>query len=277
MMTKQKKAYKILLIVLLWVIAAFHMFPMLIVLIEPFKTKAEILRSPFSLPKSITLTNFAEAIKAIDFPRAAFNSIFITVVSVILIVLFSSMTAYAIARRNNRFYNFLYLTFLGGMIVPFQMTMLPLYKTIHAFDLMNTHRGIILIYVSTGVVFPIFLLAGFIKAVPKELEEAAKIDGCGLYSTFFRIVFPLLKPALATVTILATFGIWNDFMIPLLFLTTKEKRTIVVRIYDFMGMYASDWNLIFATIFLVVFPMVILYLYAQKFIISGITTGAVKG
>nr|WP_283094587.1 carbohydrate ABC transporter permease [Paenibacillus sp. ATY16] len=187
------------------------------------------------------------------------------------------MAAYAIVRRKNRFHSFLYMLFLAGMIIPFQMTMIPLYKMMVDFGLYNSYHGIMMIYLALTAPFSVFLLVGFIKSVPRELEEAALIDGCGIFQTFFRIVLPLLKPALTTLCVLNLFSVWNDFLMPVLFLPDDKKMTITVQISKFQGMYSNDWSLLFAGICMIVLPMVVIYLLAQRFIINGITAGAIKG
>jgi raffinose/stachyose/melibiose transport system permease protein len=192
-------------------------------------------------------------------------------------VFIASAAAYAIIRRNNGFYNALYLLFLAGMIVPFQMTMIPLYKTMVKFEFINTYYGMIFVYLGLTASFSIFVLSGFVRGVPKELEEAAKIDGCGMYRTFFSIVMPLMRSAIVTVAILNTFNIWNDFLMPMLFLPKQEMKTLTVQLFSFVGQYFNDWSPIFSGIFLIVYPLIIIYAFAQRFIIKGITAGAVKG
>nr|WP_273387374.1 carbohydrate ABC transporter permease [Cohnella zeiphila] len=187
------------------------------------------------------------------------------------------MAAYAISRRDNRFYRAMYLVFLAGMIIPFQMAMIPLYKVLQTLYLINTYPGVVFIYLGMLAPFSVFILSGFVKGVPKELEEAALVDGSGTYKTFFRIVLPLLKPAVTTVTVLNLFNVWNDFLMPMLYLSDSKKGTITVQLSAFQGMYNNDWSLIFAGVCLIVVPMLVIYLFAQRFIISGITAGAVKG
>lgn len=174
-------------------------------------------------------------------------------------------------------YTWLYFFFLAGLMMPFQMRMIPLYKMIVNLKLINKLIGIILVYCGSRAPMSVFFLTGFVKTVPRELEEAAQCDGAGLYRTFFTIVFPLLRGALVTVGILCTFAIWNDYLMPMLFLQSRNKLTITVMLSNFQGMYASDWSMIFAGVCLIAAPMLVIYLIAQKAIIGGITSGAVKG
>jgi raffinose/stachyose/melibiose transport system permease protein len=171
----------------------------------------------------------------------------------------------------------MYLFFISGLIVPFQMRMVPLYKLMLNFKLMNTYHGMSLVYIAVFASFSVFLLVGFVRMIPLELEHAALIDGCGIYRTFFLIIFPLLKPALTTVAVLNTFNVWNDFIMALLFMQERVKMTITVQLSSFQGMYFNNWSLILAGMCLIVLPMLIVYLLAQRFIIDGITAGAVKG
>ena len=196
------------------------------------------------------------------------------VVGVLLVT--ASMAAYAIGRKGKK-YNWIYFLFLSGMLVPFQMTMIPLYQFLMGLRLINKLSGVMCVYLASLAPFSVFLLTGFVKSVPLELEAAAYIDGAGLYRTFFTIVFPLLRGSLATVAVLNTFTIWNDFLMPMLFLQSKNKLTLTVTLANFQGMYFNDWSMIFAGVCLIVFPMLVIYLCAQKFVINGITAGAVKG
>ena len=260
-----------------WVMALIHLYPILVVIFSAVKTKKELAINPFGLPKSITFEYFITAFNTMHYIRSLFNTATIAFLAVGILIILSSMSAYAIARKNNRFYNGIYMFFLAGLIVPFQMTMIPLYKVLQATRLISTFTGMICFYLAFLSPFSVFLLTGFVKTVPKELEEAARIDGCSLYGTFYRIVFPLLKPALSTVVVLNLFYIWNDFLAPMLYLQKGSSMTLTVQLNSFRGMYFNDWSLIFTGVCMIVGPMLLIYLFAQRFIISGITAGAVKG
>ncbi|WP_201006167.1 carbohydrate ABC transporter permease [Paenibacillus glycanilyticus] len=262
---------------LLWLVALIEIYPILLVVISAVKSKPELAANPFGLPKDVTFEFFKKAYGTMHYLQSVGNTILIATVSVAVSAAFTSMAAYAIVRRKNRFHSFLYMLFLAGMIIPFQMTMIPLYKMMVDFGLYNSYQGIMMIYLALTAPFSVFLLVGFIKSVPRELEEAALIDGCGIFQTFFRIVLPLLKPALTTLCVLNLFSIWNDFLMPVLFLPDDKKMTITVQISKFQGMYSNDWSLLFAGICMIVLPMVVIYLLAQRFIINGITAGAIKG
>lgn len=262
---------------LLWIVALIEIYPILLVVLSAVKSKPELAANPFGFPKDVTFQFFSTAYETMHYFRSVSNTVLIAAVSVSVSVVMTSMAAYAIVRRKTRFHSFLYMLFLAGMIIPFQMTMIPLYKMMVDLGFYNSYHGIIMIYLALTAPFSVFLLVGFVKSVPRELEEAALIDGCGVFQTFFRIVLPLLKPALTTLCVLNLFSIWNDFLMPVLFLSDDRKMTITVQISKFQGMYSNDWSLLFAGICMIVLPMVVIYLLAQRFIINGITAGAIKG
>lgn len=277
MSSKRSGLNKKILTIILWVISIVHIYPILLVIISSVKTKHDLAVNPFGLPREITFRYFTQAFMTMHYLRSVLNTVFIAAVTIFILLIISSMAAYAIIRKGNRFYNGLYMLFLAGLIVPFQMTMIPLYKIMLTFKLMSTYQGIIFIYLALLVPFSVFLLAGFVRTVPKELEEAALIDGCGIYFTFFRIVLPILKPALTTIAVLNIFAIWNDFLMPMLYLQDNAKMTVVVQLSSFRSKYFNDWSLIFSGVCMIVAPMIVIYMFAQKFIIGGITAGAIKG
>jgi raffinose/stachyose/melibiose transport system permease protein len=253
-----------------------YLYPIILIFISSIKTKAEMAVNPFGLPKNITFQYFISAFSRMNYLQSAFNSVIVVVAAVSICLIITSMAAYAIARKG-RMYTIFYYIFLSGMLVPFQMTMIPLYKFLLTLHLINRLSGVICIYLSSLSPFSVFLLTGFVRNVPRELEEASYIDGCGIYHTFFIIVLPLLRGSLATVAVLNSFGIWNDFLMPMLYLQSRNKLTLTVTLANFQGMYFNDWSMIFAGVCLIVAPMLVLYLSAQRFIIKGITAGAVKG
>lgn len=269
--------YAYLIKTVLWIICFLYLYPIFLVLISAVKSKHDLAVNSFGLPREFTFGFFKNAFESMHYFRSIGNTAIIGGFSVGFLIIFASMASYVIVRRNNRFYNAMYLLFLAGMIIPFQMTMIPLYKVMLTLHLMSSYPGLIFIYLASLTPFSVFLLSGFVKSVPKELEEAANIDGCGIYKSFYSIVFPLLKPALTTVSVLNLFAIWNDFLMPMLFMQDTRKMTITVQLSAFQGKYMNDWSLIFAGVCLIVLPMLLIYLLAQRFIIDGITAGALKG
>jgi raffinose/stachyose/melibiose transport system permease protein len=254
----------------------FILFPLYILVSTALKSPADIINSTLSLPTSLHFQNFTDAIKLTNFFAAFRNSAVITLISVLFIIISNSMVAYAIARnRDVKFFNILYYYFLSAMFVPFQIIMLPLVKQVSAFGLDNI-PGIIVLYIVYGLPFNVFLYVGYLKSLPKSLEEAATIDGATTWQVFFRIIFPLLKPINATVGILAFLACWNDFMLPLIILSKPEFATLPLVQYVFQGQFSTNYNLAFASYLLALAPIIIVYIFAQRFIISGVTSGAIK-
>jgi len=252
-------------------------FPLYLMLVISLKTEAEILKAPFAIPQAILLSNYLNAAKQMNLWTILPNSIIITVGALVCLLLFGSMAAYPIARMPSKFSGLLYLFFLSGLTMPFQSAMIPLYKVMKGFDLINTHHGMILLYTATTIAFTIFLYVGFMKTIPKELEEAAMIDGCNRFMSYRIIIFPLLKTITATAAIFDTMLIWNDFLKPLLFFSGTNKGTIITSVYAFQSQYDTQWGYLFASCMLASLPLLILYLTLQKYFVKGIAAGAIKG
>lgn len=277
-MAKEKKTMGFSFL-LLSVLTLVFLFPVFIVFINSFKGKFFISDSPFQLPTAETfvkLSNYIEGIFKIGFLEAFGYSLFITVFSVLVIVIFTSMTAWYIVRVKSKFSNFLYYMFAFSMIVPFQMVMFTMAKVSNVLRLDNL-IGIIFIYLGFGAGLSVFMFSGFIKAIPLEIEEAALIDGCNPLKTFYSVVMPVLKPTAITVAILNTMWIWNDYLLPYLVIGT-EYRTIPIAIQYLRGGYgAIDMGAMMAMLVLAILPIVVFYLFCQKYIIEGVVAGAVKG
>lgn len=270
---------KTLLSAILFLLSAAFIFPILVVLINSFKTRFSINLSPFSLPDSSIfagIENYINGIADTGFLSAFGYSLFITVASVSLIVVATAMTAWYLVRVENRLTKFLYLFFVFSMIIPFQMVMFTMSKTANTLSLDNP-LGIVLIYLGFGAGLSVFMFSGFIKGVPKSVEEAATIDGCTPLKTFFLVVFPILKPTAVTVAILNAMWIWNDYLLPYLVIGSDYK-TIPVAIQYLKGGYGSvDMGAMMAVLILAVIPVIVFYLFCQRYIINGVAAGAVKG
>ncbi|HHY13711.1 MAG TPA: carbohydrate ABC transporter permease [Thermoanaerobacterales bacterium] len=254
-------------------------FPMYLTIVTAFKTPAEISKNFFTPPQTVYLDNFKYIIKRSEFLVYTKNSAIVTVVSIALISVITPMTSYAIARNmsNSRFYKGLYMYILLALFVPFQVIMLPLVFVLQRIRLMNL-IGLIICYLSFALPQAVFLYTGYIRSVPLELEESAFIDGCSVAQTFFRIVYPLIMPMTATIIILNALWIWNDFLLPLLVLNKSSKIwTIPLFIFNFKSQYSFEANLAFAAFLLALVPIMILYAFMQKYIIDGLTKGALKG
>ncbi len=274
-----KNIIKTLLYLLLIGIGLAFLAPIIIVLYNSFKGKFYISDDPFALPNAETFSgieNYIAGIEKTGFPAAFGWSLFITVFSVIAIVLFTSMTAWYIVRVKNGFTKALYYIFVFSMIVPFQMVMFTMTKTVADLGL-DTPWGLIIVYLGFGAGLAVFMFCGFVKSVPIEIEEAAMIDGCNPFQTFFHVVFPIMKPTAITVAILDAMWIWNDYLLPYL-LIGSEYKTIPIAVQYLRGGYGSvDMGAMMAMLVLSIIPIVVFYLSCQKYIIKGIVAGAVKG
>lgn len=273
------KIKRTLLYALLIVFAAVFLAPIFIVLMNSFKDRLYITSEPFALPDAETFAGAANYTSGLDktgFFSAFAYSLFITVGSVLVIVLFSSMTAWYITRVKSKLTSAMYYAFVFSMIVPFQMVMFAMSKIANALSLDNP-LGIIIIYLGFGAGLSVFMFCGFIKSIPLEIEEAAMIDGCGSIRTFFLVVFPILKPTAITVAILNAMWIWNDYLLPYLVIGSDYK-TIPIAIQYLRGGYGSvDMGAMMAMLVLAIIPIVVFYLSSQKYIIKGVVAGAVKG
>lgn len=260
------------------VVALAFLLPVFIVFNYSFKTKKELyLGDPFALPQAFTLENYQAAFKKLNLSTTFLNTCFYTVVSVVILALLCGMTAWAIARCKRRFFKFAYVYFIIGILIPYQALFLPIYIVGNRLGLTNTRCGIIFMYVATGVSFGVFLMNSFMSTVPVELEEAARIDGCSVFQTYFRIVLPLLKPAMATLIIMQSFQIWNDYLLASLYVSKKDLKTLTVAIQSLFSAQANDYNTAMAAIVISVLPIAILFISLQKYFIKGMTVGAVKG
>lgn len=274
----KKHGNKLIFIVLL-IVCALFLFPVFIVLMNSFKSKFYISSEPFKLPTRETfagLSNYIEGLSKTGFFSAFITSVFITVLSVGAIVLFTSMTAWYITRVKNKFTRLSYYAFVFSMVVPFQMVMFTMVKLSNVLNLDNP-LGLVVIYLGFGAGLSVFMFSGFVKGIPIEIEEAAMIDGCGPIRTFFLVVFPLMKPTTITVAIINTMWIWNDYLLPYLVIGSDYK-TIPIAIQYLRGGYGSiDMGAMMAMLVLSIIPVVVFYLLCQKHIIKGVVAGAVKG
>ncbi|MCK9857525.1 carbohydrate ABC transporter permease [Paenibacillus sp. ATY16] len=271
------RSTRLLVFIAVAAVAAVFLFPLYVAVLMALKSAKQTFDSFYALPPSLDLANFVHAWDTSKYPTAFLNSVIITVLSVLLILFISALSGYAIARGNKPLYNFFFLLFLSGMMVPFQVTMLPLYQLGKSLDMLNNYWGIVVIYGGFGVQSGVLFFTGFVRGISREIEEAARIDGCSTPGIFVRIVMPLLKPVTATVLVLNALYIWNDFLLPLLYLQSKDFRTIPLQQYFFFGQYSSDLNLAFAYAVMGLIPIIVFFLFMQRFIIKGIAAGAIKG
>lgn len=258
----------------------FYMMPFILVIINSLKRKVNIVKNPLMLidDKGVQLVNYVKAFTEMDFGAAFFNSILVTGVSVFLILLCSSMTAYLFVRTNWLACRIFFALIVAYMVVPFQVIMIPLVSIYgNIFGILNSRATLIFMNLGFGTGMAIFMCHGFIKTnVPMALEEAAKIDGCTRLQIFFKIVLPLMKPILSTITILNTLGLWNDYLLPNLVLGKKALYTLPLAIRTFYGTFSNDLGKIMAALVMIVAPIIVVYIFLQKYIIGGVVAGAVK-
>ena len=257
-------------------IALIFLVPFYFVIANSLKGFSEILIDAAALPTEWLFSNYVKVWQILDFPRAFWNSLVITVASNIGLVIISSMAAWKMVRTPGKFSKILFVFFVAAMVIPFQTVMIPLVKFGGMLGIMNSIPGIILMYFGFGVPLSLFLYHGFVKTVPVEVEESARIDGCTQFGVFWRIVFPLLKPITVTVVILNTLWIWNDYLLPLLVLQDASLRTIPLATSSFFAQYTKQWDMGLAALVLGITPVIIFFLFLQKHIIKGIASGSIK-
>lgn len=276
------KKGKIIVEILLFVVAIFYLSPIYIMIVNSFKNRSELYENVLALPEEFSFQYYMQAIDKMNFLAAFGNSMFVTVVSVIFIVVLASMTAWMLARNDNTLSRIIFMTFISTMLIPFQTIMMPLMQEMNwimkttGIPMLNTHGGLIFMNIGFNTSMAVFLYHGFIKSIPISLEEAAMIDGASKLGIFWRIIFPMLKPITVTVMILNVISIWNDYLLPSLVLTDKDLRTIPLTTFYFFGQFTIQWNQAMAGLVLTIIPVVIFYIFAQKYILKGIAEGAVK-
>jgi raffinose/stachyose/melibiose transport system permease protein len=278
MKTAAKRHYSTYLLELLLIIVALiFLVPFYFLLVNSLKTFADLLTNAASWPSSFQWNNYVRAWNITKFPAAFTNSLIITVVSNVLLALFSAMAAYQMVRRDIKFNRLLFTLYVAAMVIPFQSIMIPLVKVTSSIGLSDSIPGLIICYLGFGIPISVFLFHGFIKSIPLEIEEAATVDGSNVYGIFIRVVLPLLKPMFVTVIILNTLWIWNDYLLPSLILQSPQLRTIPIATFAFFGQYTKQWDLALPALVLGILPIIIFFLSMQKYIVEGITAGAVKG
>lgn len=257
--------------------ALFTLSPLILALMNSFKTNGEILTNVLSLPKSISGENYVRSFDKMHYLQSLVNTVILAGGSVSLIVLFSALAGWKLCRTKTKLSGFLLSLFVFSMLIPFSSIMIPLYKVVMALNIKNSLIGLCFVYAGLGVSMAIFLYHGFVKGIPKELEEAAAIDGCSPLQTFFRIVFPMLKPVTATICITNVLWIWNDFLLPLIVISDNKKYTLLLSTNTLFGQYSSDWSAILSALVIAALPVIVFYALLQKQILKGITDGAMKG
>jgi raffinose/stachyose/melibiose transport system permease protein len=276
--SRERESYKVnwWLTALLVVLALTILIPLYFAIVTALKTTDQLGGTGFGLPDRVRWENFADAWRLTNFPKTALNSALITVGAVVLTLLTNSMVAYAIARNmHRRLFRILFYYFVSALFVPFPIIMLPVAKLTAILHLDNP-GGLILLYVVYGLAFNIFIFTAYINSIPRELEEAAVTDGASTWGVFWRIIFPLLAPMNATVGILTCLWAWNDFLLPLVILSDPGWATLPLVQYVFQSQFQTNYPTAFASYLMAMAPMLIVYLFAQRWVISGVTRGAIK-
>jgi len=272
---KMNSRYKPLITdMVLLVLSLVIIVPLLVMILGSFKGQYDTHIFEVRLPEQFTLSNFPEVIEKGHLIRGFNNSMIISILAVTVSIFVNSMAAFILVRKKTKVNKILYYFFYIGLILP--VVTLPTIKVLQIIELYNTYTGVILLYVTYSIPFSIFLYSGFIKYIPKDLDEAASLDGASSIRLFFSIIFPLLKPISVTISLLTFMSIWNDIGIPIYFFNESSKWTMPLSVYNFIGQYYRSWNLVFADLTLIALPVFIIYLWGQKYIINGLTLGSVK-
>lgn len=275
---KKAKVRKGFLFVIIFIALILFLIPFYILVLNTFKPTSQFLSDPFGLPEAFNLENYTEAIKKMNFWVALGNTAVITVVATVLNTLVSSMTGYFFARKRWKINKLLFSLMLASMVAPFQVYMIPLVK-IYGGTLGLSNNLMLVAYVAAAlnIPFAVFLYNGFAAGIPVELDEAAKIDGCSFTGTYFKVIFPLLKPIMITVMVFVALGAWNDYLMTSLFLTKMETRTLAIAAFTFLSNHTADYSPMMAGLLLGIIPILIFYFIGQKYIIEGVVAGSVKG
>lgn len=253
-----------------------YIVPFIFVLINSFKSRKDVVANPLGLPSTFKFSNYIDAFEKMNYSHAFTNTLIVTVLSVLIIIIFSSMTAYILVRKDWKFNKFIFFAMVLSMIIPFQGIMIPLVSIYGSMGMLNTKWSLIYMYLGFGISLAVFMYHGFIKSIPVELEEAAMIDGASRFQTFWQIVFPIMKPITMTITTLDMLWIWNDFLLPSLILIAPNERTLQLSTYAFYGTYTADYGLSMSALMLSILPILIMYLFLQKSIIGGVLQGSIK-
>lgn len=276
---KKSRHYKnILLGAILWLLAIVFFIPIYYLIVSTFKSADAVTTHPFSLPTSFDFSHYITAWEKMEYPKAFFNTFIITLFTVVFSLFIAALAAYSITRYKSKFNKFVFTLVLAGMMIPGQVSLVTLYTLVQNLHLNDSIWGMIVINCGGNTILPLFLYKSFIAtSVPISIEEAAEIDGCGMFKRFIYIVLPMLKPITAMVAIIVALGVWNDYMNPMLFLQSRENATLILEVQRNVGQFSIDWISMFPMLLLDVAPLAIFYLFMQKRIISGVVSGAVKG
>ncbi|WP_232847860.1 carbohydrate ABC transporter permease [Occultella kanbiaonis] len=250
--------------------------PLYYIVVNTFKTQGEMSTSPLALPQQLYLENYRTVFESVPLASSFTNTLYVTALSILLMLLIGSTAAYGMIMRNSVFNRWFGVALLLGFIIPGQSTLIPLYRLLVDIHLVNTLTGLVLLY-SAGSIFCYFLIQGYMRTVPFEIIEAARIDGAGVFGIYWRIVLPLIRPILVTVGVFQTMWVWNDFITPNVFLSSPEKKTLVLQVYTAVGQFSTNWPSFMTLSVIVLIPMVVFFILTQRHIVNGLLAGGVKG
>ena len=277
-MAKRRRRNTIILVIVLTVISLIFIYPVFLMFLNSFKPFGEVVSDPIALPKAPTLENYTYVINKIHYLSLFMNNVIITVIGIVGIVVFSSMAAYILDRRRNVYTKIVYTLLITPMLIPFQTIMITLLKAMSVIHLDLSRVGLGIQYWGFGIPMATFIFYNFMKTIPKELDESAKIDGASTFRGFISVIFPLLKPVTFTVIVIDVMWIWNDFLLPLLMVNSSNKtKTLVLASYTFVGQMNTKWQYAMTAMVLTVLPSIIVFIFLQKYIVEGVVAGAVKG
>ncbi|MDC7289424.1 carbohydrate ABC transporter permease [Blautia schinkii] len=274
-MTKKVKTLRIVKALILWCLSILVFVPLLIIIFNSFKTQGEAVSMRFALPTEWVPSNYTEVMEQVDIFQAFRNSLVVSMGTVVIATIGGALASFVMNRRRTKLHRFCYMFFLVGLVAP--LNMVPAVLVLQKLRLMNSLFGLTLLYAALVTPFTIFLYYGFIGTVPREIDEAAIIDGCRAGDLFWKIVFPLLKPVTVTVVILNFMNAWNDFITPFYVINESRKMPLTTMVYSFFGQFQRSWNLVCVIMVMILVPIAIVYALGQKYIIAGMTAGAVKG
>ncbi|WP_461214084.1 carbohydrate ABC transporter permease [Lacticaseibacillus sp. GG6-2] len=274
-MQQEKKTKKTLMIIFGCLLGLVWISPFYLMLTNSFKTKRELFNDTLGLPKSLNFDNYVNSAKDLNIVSTFLNSLVITLVSVLIIIVFSSMAAYAIQRTKSKLSGVFYMMFVAAMLIPFQSVMIPLVSIFGRVNMLN-RPGLVFMYLGFGASMSIFLYVGAMKGIPQALDEAAIIDGASRWQIFTKVMFPMLQPTTVTVALLNVMWIWNDYLLPSLVINRPGSQTIPLTMFDFFGQFTKQWHLAMAGLTIAIIPVIIFYFVMQKQIIAGVSEGAVK-
>lgn len=276
-MKKKQSLKNVICYFLLTVTAVFWLFPLFMAMINSFKTNGELLTNVMSLPTSLHFENYTRTIEKMHYIRSFGNTVLLSGLSVSMMILFSALAGWRLCRTKTRLSSFIFGLFVFSMLIPFSSIMIPLYKVVLALKIKNSLIGLSFVYAGLGISMAVFLYHGFVKGIPRELEEAASIDGGSRMKIFFMVILPLLKPITATICITNVLWVWNDFLLPLIVISDNKKYSLLLSTNTLFGQYSNDWTAILSALILAAIPVIIFYALFQKQILKGIADGAVKG